>query len=135
VLEAARETFGSVGLRECPQSVTEPVGPDALADLAERLYADGAPGSDPLDVVAVPPAMEVERSGDDLVLVLRLPLAERGGIDLARRGDDLVVSVGSSRRVLTLPSALRRCRVVGASLRAGLLRVRFEPDPDLWRPL
>ena len=56
-------------------------------------------------------------------------------VDLARRGDDLVLTVGTGRRVLTLPSALRRCRVVGASLRDGLLRVRFEPDPELWRPL
>jgi arsenite-transporting ATPase len=34
--------------------------------------------------------------------------------------------------VLALPSALRRCVVVGATLSEGRLRVRFEPDPDLW---
>ncbi len=135
VLESARESFGALLVRECPQSVTEPVGPDALADLAAGLYAveDGAP--DPLDVVGVTPGLQVERSGDELVLVLPLPLADRGDLDLARRGDDLVVTVGASRRILTLPSALRRCLVVGASLRDGVLRVRFEPDPDLWRPL
>ena len=43
--------------------------------------------------------------------------------------------VGSSRRVLALPSALRRCTVVGAVLRDGVLRIRFEPDPSLWRGL
>ncbi len=135
VLDEAREAFGHIGLRECPQSVDEPVGVDALADLAAGLYRESAAGGDPLDVVPVPAAMEVERSGEELVLVLRLPLADRGELDLARRGDDLVVTVGASRRVLTLPSALRRCRVVGASLRSGVLRVRFEPDPELWRPL
>jgi arsenite-transporting ATPase len=77
----------------------------------------------------------VERSGEEFVLELRLPLADRKDVDLARRGDELVVTVGPSRRYLSLPSALRRCVVVGASLRHGRLRIRFEPDPALWRPL
>jgi arsenite-transporting ATPase len=34
--------------------------------------------------------------------------------------------------VLALPSALRRCSVVGARLADGRLVVRFEPDPVLW---
>jgi arsenite-transporting ATPase len=56
-------------------------------------------------------------------------------MDLVRSGDELVLSVGSSRRVLALPSALRRCSVVGAALRDGVLRIRFEPDPSLWMGL
>ena len=67
--------------------------------------------------------------------MLRLPLADRRDIELSRRGDDLSVVVGGRRRAVSLPSALRRCRVVGAALRDGELRIRFEPDPDLWRPL
>jgi arsenite-transporting ATPase len=39
------------------------------------------------------------------------------------------------RRVLPLPSVLRRCEVTGAALRDGALRVAFRPDPDLWRSL
>ncbi len=50
-----------------------------------------------------------------------------------RAGDDLVVALGGLRRRLPLPAALRRCTVEGAALRDGELRVRFLPDPDLWR--
>ena len=131
VLRSARESFGDVPLLEVPHAVAEPVGVDALAGLAADLYRV----HDPLEVVEREPALDVERSGEEFVLRLRLPLAERDSLDLARRGDDLVLTVGTGRRVLTLPSALRRCRVVGASLRDGVLRVRFEPDPELWRPL
>ena len=56
-------------------------------------------------------------------------------IGVERRGDELWLLVGGHRRVLSLPSALRRCTVIGAAVRDGTLRVRFEPDPDLWRPL
>ncbi len=131
VLASARESFGTVPLLEVPHAVAEPVGTAALAGLGDDLYRE----HDPLEVVAVEPVLDVERSGEDFVLTMRLPLAGRDDLDLSRRGDDLVLAVGGSRRVLTLPSALRRCRVVGASLRGGLLRVRFEPDPELWRPL
>ena len=55
--------------------------------------------------------------------------------ELVRSGDELVVTVGPSRLVLALPSALRRCTVVGAALLDGQLRVRFEPDPSLWMGL
>ena len=49
--------------------------------------------------------------------------------------DDLGQNLPRDRRVLALPSALQRCTVVGAVLRDGRLRIRFEPDPDLWGAL
>jgi arsenite-transporting ATPase len=68
-------------------------------------------------------------------MALSLPHADRGEVELVRKGDDLVVTVGSYRRVIALPSVLRRCAVDGAALRDGALRVRFTPDPSVWRGL
>ncbi|CAM5566433.1 ArsA family ATPase [Streptomyces abikoensis] len=75
-----------------------------------------------------------DRLATDGVLLWRLPLpgASRDELDLLRRGDELIVGIGPFRRVLPLPSALRRCTVSGAGLRDGALCVRFTPDPDLW---
>ncbi|HEX6921950.1 MAG TPA: ArsA family ATPase [Actinomycetes bacterium] len=109
----------------------EPVGVAALAALAQETYG----AADPFAAPAGEEPVQVERSGDEFVLSLALPLASRDATDLVRVGDELVVTVGSHRRVLALPSALRRCAVAGAALRDGRLRVRFEPDPDQWRPL
>ncbi|MFC3576404.1 ArsA family ATPase [Streptomyces yaanensis] len=76
----------------------------------------------------------VDRLAEDGVLVWHVPLpgAIRDELDLVRRGDELVVTAGRYRRIVPLPSALRRCTVAGAALREGELRVRFVPDPDLW---
>ncbi|MCP2310786.1 ArsA family ATPase [Kitasatospora paracochleata] len=100
-----------------------------LEGMAAELYAAGSP--------AVPPAPEAvveDRLAEDGLLVWRLPLpgADRGELELVRRGDELVVGVGGYRRILPLPSALRRCTVSGAGLADGVLAVRFAPDPDLW---
>jgi arsenite-transporting ATPase len=131
VLREAAEAFAGMPLLRSPHTLDEPVGPDALAEVAAAVYAD----DDPMVAATGRPGLRVDRDGDGFVLVLRLPLARREELDLARRGDDLVVEIDGTRRMLHLPSALRRCRVRGASLREGELRVRFEPDPELWRPL
>ncbi|WP_416967125.1 ArsA family ATPase [Streptomyces sp. 4F14] len=96
-------------------------------------------GTDDLRALAVPPAevpapveWPVTEQDDVFVWTLPLPGAVRDELDLIRRGDELVVTVGQFRRIVALPSALRRCTVEGASLRDGELRVRFVPDPGLW---
>lgn len=75
-----------------------------------------------------------EPPGDEGVLLWTVPLpgAVREDLDLLRRGDELVITAGRFRRIVPLPSALRRCTVAGAGLRDGDLRVRFTPDPGLW---
>ncbi|MEV6111825.1 ArsA-related P-loop ATPase [Streptomyces sp. NPDC052109] len=93
-----------------------------------------------LDVAAVnraPVPVEwpvTDRLAEDGMLVWHIPLpgAIRDELDLVRRGDELVLTAGPFRRIVPLPSALRRCTVAGAALRDGELRIRFTPDPDLW---
>ncbi|MER6420451.1 ArsA-related P-loop ATPase [Streptomyces sp. NPDC001137] len=106
----------------------DPRGTDDLAALA-------ATGT--LDVNGTTSTVEwpvADRLADDGVLVWHLPLpgAIRDDLDLIRRGDELVVAAGPFRRIVPLPSVLRRCTVDGAALREGELRIRFAPDPDLW---
>jgi arsenite-transporting ATPase len=74
------------------------------------------------------------RLASDGVLVWRLPLpgAERADLELIRHDDEIVLTVGPFRRIVTLPSALRRCTVSGAGLTDGALHIRFTPDPARW---
>ncbi|MGJ5750936.1 arsenite efflux ATP-binding protein ArsA [Streptomyces puniciscabiei] len=122
-----------------------------LADWQERPYdvhlvphlGHDPRGTDDLAALAVPPVNPspapvewpvTDRIAQDGVLVWHIPLpgAIRDELDLIRRGDELVITVGPFRRIVPLPSALRRCTVAGAGLREGELRIRFAPDPDLW---
>ncbi|MGW0880899.1 ArsA family ATPase [Streptomyces sp. NPDC002671] len=100
-------------------------------------------GTDDLGALAVPGVNSVpdpvewpvmDRIAEDGVLVWNVPLpgAIREQLDLIRRGDELVITAGPFRRIVSLPSALRRCTVAGAALREGVLRIRFAPDPGLW---
>ncbi|WP_327236983.1 ArsA family ATPase [Streptomyces sp. NBC_01317] len=75
-----------------------------------------------------------DRLAEDGLLVWCLPLpgVAKSELHLVRRDDELVLTVGPFRRIVPLPSVLRRCTVAGAALADGLLRVRFTPDAALW---
>jgi len=122
VLERVGESFAELPRGRSVYRGSEPVGIEALRAMASDLYA----GDDPLAVPDGPGPLRVTREGSEAVLHLSLPHTTRDDVDLARHGDELVVGVGSYRRLLTLPAGLARHRVVGARVEAGELRVRFE---------
>jgi arsenite/tail-anchored protein-transporting ATPase len=122
VLEQVRTSFAGLPLWTSVYRAAEPVGPVALRALALELY-DGA---DPLALPSGPGPLRFGRAGSGAVLRLALPLVTRADVDLARNGDELVVTVGSYRRLLTLPAGLARHRVSAARVEDGELRVRFE---------
>ncbi len=100
----------------------EPVGIPALCDLAKQMYGGDDPLADPEDTVA----LRISSGQSGAVLHLSLPHAERREVDLARSGDELVVTVGGYRRLLSLPASLSRHRVSAARVEHGELQVRFE---------
>lgn len=134
-LAALRAELAGTGtaVHELPHLGREPHGTDDLTALAAIPPGPGAePGAD--GGRAADPWSVTDQRGAEGHFRWRLPLpgATREGLGLVRRGDELVVDAEGFRRILPLPSALRRCTVDGAALRDGALDVRFAPDPDLW---
>ncbi|MFF3563116.1 ArsA family ATPase [Streptomyces sp. NPDC002574] len=129
-LRALRAEIAGTGtsLHELPHLGREPRGTEDLARLAAEPPAPAAEGP------AAPPWTTEDRLAAEghFLWLLPLPGALRHTVDLVRRGDELVVDAEGHRRVLPLPSALRRCTVEGAALRDGVLQVRFVPDPAVW---
>jgi arsenite-transporting ATPase len=128
VLADVDASFAPLPVYRSPYRAGEPVGLEELAAFAAEAYGD----SDPFAVADVPDPMQVVRSDSGYHLRLALPHAEREEVDLVRKGDELVVTVAAHRRVIALPSALKRCTVEGAAFTGGHLEVRFVPDPDQW---
>ncbi|MYT27797.1 ArsA-related P-loop ATPase [Streptomyces sp. MspMP-M5] len=128
-LKALREEFPDVPVHEVPHLGRDPQGVEELGALLDGAADAPAPAAAPAD-----PWTVEDRLASEGLLVWRVPLpgARRDGLGLVRRGDEIVVTVGRFRRIRTLPSALRRCTVSGASLRDGALEIRFTPDPGLW---
>ena len=122
---------GDVRLVLVPHLAGEPIGPKALAELldASRLRHGTPPPAPPRPVVD-------RESGSGLAAVYRLrielPQIDPESLTLGRVDDDLIIGSGGTRRRVPLASVLRRCIVIGASLRGCELTVRFRPDPEVW---
>jgi arsenite-transporting ATPase len=131
VLDRVAESFAGVQVHRAAYGGGEPVGADALARLAVATWGS----DDPLAPVEVASPFRLTRDPDGSggILHLRVPLADPGEVRLARDGDDLVVTVGSYRRLLTLPTALQRLRVAGARFEGDELQVRFVADESARR--
>ena len=122
VLAEVDASFAGLPIWRAEYRPGEPVGVETVAAMAADLYA----GSDPLALPSGDGPFRVSRTDDGAALHLALPFVTREQVGLARNGDELVVTVGSYRRLLTLPAGLSRLRVAGARVEDGELRVRFQ---------
>ncbi|WP_028932970.1 ArsA family ATPase [Pseudonocardia spinosispora] len=127
---------GDRSVKAVPYTAAEPIGVDALVEVADALYGDDEPlaGSD------APPLLSVRRTAGDgtdleseFELALRLPGLDKGApLELTRIDDDLAVTLAGVRRLVALPSVLSRCEVLGARIGVDELVVVFRPDPQVW---
>ena len=123
------ESFQGLPIRRVLLTPVEPIGVQALSELARDMFGGGDPLSGGRSSRSVS-----RSSGADgwYQLALPLPLVERGDITLSRSGADLVITVGDVRRRIALPSVLQRCTTEGASFDNGRLVIDFAADPALW---
>ena len=123
-------------LRTADYTAAEPTGRAALVAVAAALYGSADPAA---PGPAAGPLLRVERTAgagtspdSEFELVLRLPGAAGGTLDLARVGDELAVTLDGTRRMVALPAVLQRCEVTGARLVDDDLVVVFTPDAATW---
>ena len=126
VLDEVRQSFAGLPIWVSQYQPGEPVGAEVLADFIATAYGD----DDPLLPVSGDGPMNVRRTETGAVLEIALPFASKADVDLARHGDELVLTVGSYRRLLALPAALTRLRVAAARVEGGSLQVRFVQEVE-----
>jgi arsenite/tail-anchored protein-transporting ATPase len=125
VLADVIESFPGLPIWRSVYRTAEPVGVAALRELAEEVYAD----TDPLAPPVGEGPFRMTRSAEGALVIIALPGVATSEVDLARNGDELVLTVGSYRRVLAIPAGLSHHRVVDARVIDGELQVRFAPQP------
>ena len=127
ILEEVADSFRPLPIWESPYRVCEPVGVEELAAFAVEMYGGDDPFARATDETSLWVDRHIDTDGRTYTLTMPLPLASASELELARHGDELIITVGSYRRVLPLPAALARGVVAGARLDEGRLQVRFAP--------
>jgi arsenite/tail-anchored protein-transporting ATPase len=100
VLREIEEYFAPVPVKRVPLFAHEVLGPQRLQEVAKVLYAKG---EDPSAVTQTEKPYTFGKRDGMYEVKLRLPFATRGEVGLFKKGDELVVEVGTLRRHIGLP--------------------------------
>lgn len=120
-LDVIDQGFSPVPVLRAELQAGEPIGVEALRGFADSLYGD----LDPIAVLHRSEPLRVESYDGGRRLVQALPFGNRDELSLARREDELIVSIGPYRRAIVLPDSLRSRTVTDARLTEGELVVEF----------
>jgi arsenite-transporting ATPase len=121
-LEAIEAAFPVPCLR-APLHPREVVGPEALGALAREVYG----ARDPAALLRRGRPLRWRRVGDTTILEIELVHASKEEVEVTLRGGDLLVRVRDALRRVALPESVAGREVAGATLRGGVLEVRFGP--------
>lgn len=122
-LAAVEDGFTGVDIRHLRLFDEEMVGVALLRTLGNELFGDTDPT---IRLSSVEPIRVEQMDGsDDVALVMKLPLAQKGDVDVMRHDDEIYVTVDQYRRSLVLPDSLKRRHITRAKLLEGELRVVF----------
>jgi arsenite-transporting ATPase len=124
-LGTIRESFSPTPILTAKLFGSEMYGLDSLAELAEDVFEN----HEPLDVLFRGASHDISKSGGGGYEVsFNLPLADKGDMDLSKKGNELYVRVGGYKRNVMLPDSMVRLSATGASFEGDTLKVRLEDD-------
>jgi arsenite/tail-anchored protein-transporting ATPase len=103
ILDEIETYFAPVPVKRVPLFTHEVLGRDRLEELARSLY-DGK--EDPAAVVRTEAPYTFAKSNGRYEVRLQLPFAVKGEIGLFKKGDELVVQIGTLRRHVGLPTSM-----------------------------
>ena len=95
--------FAPIPAKRVPLFTHEVLGRQRLEELARVLYGDR---DDPSEVTQTEAPFRYAKSGDQYSVRLRLPFAVKGEVGLFKKGDELVVTIGTLRRHIGLPTSM-----------------------------
>ena len=122
VLQEIDEYFAPVPVKRVPLFAHEVLGKDRLQELAKVLYpAD----EDPLAVTRTDKPYTFEKRDGIYEIRVLMPFAVKGEIGLFKKGDELVVEIGTLRRHIGLPRSMAMLRPSRAKLDNGVLTVEM----------
>jgi arsenite/tail-anchored protein-transporting ATPase len=123
VLREIEEYFAPVPVKRVPLFAREVLGKQRLRELAEVLY----PGAeDPSAVTRTEKAYTFGKRDGIYEIRVLLPFATKGEVGLFKKGDELVVEVGTLRRHIGLPRSMAMLMPSRARLDQHILTVEMK---------
>jgi len=122
ILEEMETYFAPVPVKRVPLFTHEVLGRERLEELARSLYGEK---EDPAAVNRTTAPYTFTKQDGHYEVQLTLPFATKGEIGLFKKGDELVVQVGTLRRHIGLPTSMAALSPSRAKLENKILTVEM----------
>ena len=126
ILHEIEEYFAPVPVKKVPLFEHEILGKQRLEDLARVLYAED---EDPSAVTRTEKAYTFGKQNGQYEIRVLLPFATKDEIELFKKGDELVVQIGTFRRHIGLPRSMAALTPSRARLESKVLTVEMKETP------
>jgi arsenite-transporting ATPase len=123
VLDEIEAYFAPVPVKRVPLFTHEVLGRARLEELAASLYE---PKEDPAAITRTEAPYWFEKRDGHYEVRLRLPFAAKGDVGLFKKGDELVVEIGTLRRHIGLPTSMAGLSPTRAKLENRVLTVEMK---------
>jgi len=125
ILREIEEYFAPVPVKRVPLFSHEVLGRQRLEDLACVLYSEG---EDPAAVIRTEKPYTFGKQDGVYEVRILLPFASKGEIGLFKKGDELVVEIGTFRRHIGLPRSMAALLPARARLESQILTVEMKEE-------
>src|SRR6266481_2393305 len=122
ILAEMETYFAPVPVKRVPLFTHEVLGRERLEDLARALYTSG---EGPAAIVRSAAPYTFAKTGGHFEVRLQLPFATKGEVGLFKKGDELVVEIGTLRRHVGLPTSMASLSPSKARLENKILTVEM----------
>ncbi|MGB8952870.1 MAG: ArsA family ATPase [Candidatus Aminicenantales bacterium] len=99
----------------------EIVGIPLLEKIGKEIYGE----KDPTQLFFSQNPMHIKKEDRRYILSLKLPFVDKENLDLAQKGEELLVQVGHFKRNILLPRILLNCSIQGAKFEGERLNITF----------
>jgi arsenite-transporting ATPase len=123
ILEEIDAYFAPVPVKRIPLFTHEVLGRERLEELARALYAAG---EDPAAIGRTEAPYTFAKRDGHYEVRLKLPFAAKGEVGLFKKGDELVVEIGTLRRHIGLPTSMAGLSPSRAKLENRILTVEMK---------
>lgn len=127
-LEQIEAAFSPMKMLRANIFSTEIIGQASLELLADMLFGS----SDPIEIYSTEKPMRMYEEDGRQILALKIPfrIDDSRRVELYNRKDLLIVTMGSYKRMITLPHSYASMEVGGAEFVDGWLKIRFEEEAE-----
>ena len=122
-MEEIRRYFDPIELLTVPFFPQEVVGQERLQQLADLLYPEG---EDPVRASRIERPYSFHKEQGVYQVRVKLPFAAKGEVGLFKKGEELVVEIGTLRRHIGLPATMAALHPSRARLEESVLTVEMK---------